>query len=91
MANNKNMEYLRRPDIKVLRAHRFGDGTETADLSINGVCIYGVTVRASRDGGEFLAWPSKQGKDGKWYAIARAPLAAEDVAYTVKLIRDELA
>ena len=42
------------------------------DLLINGTWIYGCKVQTVKATGEaFVSWPSRQGKDGKWYAVAR--------------------
>lgn len=43
-------------------------GRVTFDLELNGlVKLYGLRVETTRDGEDFIAFPARQGKDGKWY------------------------
>ena len=61
-----------------------------ADLTLNSVTVYGVAVRAGRDGEAFLAWPASKGQDGKWYKLAWAPLTQEDQDKIIQTIYDKL-
>lgn len=67
--------------IEVARLYRLEDNGSAlkafADVIIGQVLVKGVRVIGNRDGGLFVAMPSAQGKDGRWYE-------------TVKLLDDEL-
>ena len=85
MADIKHIN-LEDPIITIERVHWMGD-VPCANLTINGVTIYGVTVRTTRTGEDFLAWPSRQGSDGKWYCHARANLSDADTMLAIRKIR----
>lgn len=56
--------------IEVIRLHRFDNDSSLkafADIVANGIRIKGIRVLADRNDGLFVAMPSAQGKDGKWY------------------------
>lgn len=71
-------------DIKVLRAKEYKE-TTFFDLEVNGVKIYGCRFMEGKNG-NFIAFPSKKGSDGKYYNHAYVEL---DVAM-VNLIDEEL-
>lgn len=58
------------------------------DLTINGITIYGVKVVDGKEGQyeDFLAMPSRKGKDEKYYNIVYCPISPADT----KLIIEEL-
>lgn len=59
-------------DLHVLRAKEFEDNV-FFDMEVNGVTIYGCRyVEGSK--GDFIAFPSKKGKDGKYYKHAYVEL-----------------
>lgn len=61
------------------------------DVCINGVMIYGAKVQESHNGEAFVSWPSRQGKDSKWYAYARpAQWSDADAAELLNIVRDQL-
>lgn len=80
---NSNVQ-VKRPDpivvssFKVSGVRTISNGTPFADVTINGVTVYGCAVKANKDGEAFLAWPSTKGHDGKYYKHAWAPLSQED-------------
>ena len=67
-----------------------GNGIPFADVTINGVTVYGCAVRANGNGEAFLAWPTRKGNDGKFYKHAWAPLSPEDQENIIKAIYDKL-
>lgn len=71
-------------DIKVLRAKEYKE-TTFFDLEVNGVKIYGCRFMEGKNG-NFIAFPSKKGSDGKYYNHAYVEL---DTAM-VNLIDEEL-
>lgn len=63
-------------NFEVSRVNQYKD-TVFFDLTINGIKIYGCTVVEGKKG-DFISFPSKKGKDGKWYSIVYARLSAND-------------
>ena len=75
---------------KVLRT-RVINGTPLADVEINGITVYGLSIMANKSTGEaFLSWPSTKGKDGKWYSSCYARLSDSDQEAIIKAIYDHL-
>ena len=70
-------EVAKNHDIKVTRAHQFDDGGITFDMVVNDVTIYGCKVAQGKNG-QFVSFPSRKGKDGKYYSHAYINLSAED-------------
>lgn len=63
--------------IKINRAKKFDNGGIVFDMEVNGVIIYNCRWVETEDG-EFVAFPSTKGKDGKYYNIAYVKLTDED-------------
>ena len=71
-------------DLEVLRAKEFR-GNYFVELKVNGVTIYGCRyVEGSK--GDFISFPSKKGKDGKYYNHCYVPFTAEQVKYIAEEI-----
>lgn len=66
-------EFIKVTSGKVLRAHRFGNGSISFDMEINGVKIYGCGVAYGKNG-PFIQFPSKKSSDGKYYSHAYCKL-----------------
>ena len=65
-------------EIKVTRAHQFEDGAIAFDMTVNGVQIFNnKLVEGSK--GTFVSFPSRKGKDGKYYSYAYIQLSSEEV------------
>lgn len=62
--------------FNVSRVNQYKD-TVFFDLTINGIKIYGCTVVEGKKG-DFISFPSKKGKDDKWYSIVYARLSSSD-------------
>lgn len=61
-------------DIKVIRAKEFNE-TVFFDLQVNGVTIYGCTYNEGKEGkSDWIGFPSRKGKDGKYYKHAYVEL-----------------
>lgn len=87
---NNNIEELKIDNYCVKRATSVGeDATVLADVEINGITIYGMRVVESEKG-DFLSFPQKKGKDGKYYSICWAKLSEKDQADILKAIEDKL-
>ena len=66
-------EYLDVTSYEILRAKEGQGGRVWVDMKINGIALYGFQVVPRKDGsGDFLAWPSYKGSDGKYYNSAFA-------------------
>ena len=63
--------------IKVTRAYQF-DNSIALDMEVNGVSIYNATLRDSKNG-MFISFPSRKGKDGKYYSHVFVKFSKEDI------------
>lgn len=63
-------------NVKVDRVHRFQNGDISLDMTVNGVEIKGAAYRTKKDDPDsgFISFPSRQGKDGKWYKHCFFPI-----------------
>lgn len=94
-ANTKGSKAKERETIEVIsydikRAIECRNGAILFDLELNGVCIYGCHIAESRDGKEFIGFPSRKGSDGKYYSVAWASLSEDDTADILDSVRGEL-
>ena len=69
--------------IKVTRGHVFDDGTVAFDMEVNGVSIYHSTLREGKNG-QFVSFPSRKAKDGKYYSHVYVKLSEEDIKSIVE-------
>ena len=72
-------------EINVFRAHQFKDGTVAFDMEVNGVTIYGCTLREGKNG-QFVSFPSRKGQDGKYYSYAYVSLSEDHVDSIIEQI-----
>lgn len=62
------------------RVHVFEDGSVTFNMIIDGfVHVYGLRIYDGRDDKPFIAFPSRKGKDDKYWNHVYCPLSQEDV------------
>lgn len=71
--------------ITVTRAHQFEDGGIAFDMVVNGVTIYNNKLVEGKKG-TFVSFPSRKGKDDKYYSYAYVELSADEVADIVAQI-----
>lgn len=89
-ATNNTQENLKVESFEVKRAVMVGKkNTVFADIVINGITIYGMTVVEGKNG-DFLSFPSRKGNDGKYYSICWARLSEEDQKEIIAAIEKEL-
>ena len=74
--------------FEVSRVNQYKD-TVFFDLTINGIKIYGCTVVEGKKG-DFISFPSKKGKDDKWYSIVYARLSNSDQDIILSEIEKQL-
>ena len=71
--------------IVVKRAKAFDDGKIVFDMIVNDVTIYGCRLLEGKNG-IFVSFPSRKGKDNKYYKIAYVGLSEADVSNIVAQI-----
>lgn len=89
--NTKQRDYLKVSSFSVPRAKILPNGHVAFDLVLNGITLYGCFVVESENG-DFISFPQKQGKDGKWYHSAYAWLSEDDtkqIIHAVEVIINE--
>lgn len=64
--------------IVVKRAKAFNDGNIVFDMIVNDVTIYGCRLLEGKNG-MFVSFPSRKGKDDKYYNSAYVGLSVADV------------
>lgn len=61
----------------VRRAKEFKDGGIVFDLNVDDITIYGCRIIQGKKG-DFIAFPQRQGKDGKYYSHVYIALTEEE-------------
>ena len=74
--------------FEISRVQQYKD-TVFFDITINGIKIYGCTVVDGKKG-DFISFPSKKGKDDKWYSIVYARLSSSDQKKILSEIEKQL-
>lgn len=64
--------------IKVTRAVQFDNGGVVFDMIVNGVTVYGCRIVEGKNG-DFVSFPAKKGKDGKYYSHCYYDFKKEEV------------
>lgn len=77
-------------DVSITRAYQFSDGSIVFDMIVNGISLYSCTIRESRNGNIFISFPSKQGKDGKYYSYAYFPIDSDLQDKIIDMIAEKL-
>lgn len=76
----------------VRRAKEFKDGGIVFDLNVDDITIYGCRVIQGKKG-DFVAFPQRQGKDGKYYSNVYLALTEEEtqdiLEKVCKILADE--
>lgn len=85
--NKKNEEKAMNHVIKVNRAHQFDDGSVAIDLDVNGVSIYNAVLREGKNG-MFVSWPSRKGKDDKYYSHVFVKLSETDIKSIIEQVEE---
>lgn len=71
--------------IVVKRANQFDDGKIVFDMIVNDVTIYGCRLLEGKNG-MFVSFPSRKGKDDKYYNIVYVSLSEADIKNIVAQI-----
>lgn len=92
-ATNNEREFIEVSTVNVRNARTFDWKDDTLvffTLELNGVTIHDCQIRTSRDGHDFVAFPSKQGKDGTYYHTVYASLSDTDTTNIVNMVQKAL-
>ena len=75
--------------VEVTRVREVKGGTVFFTLTLNGVSIYDCRVVEGKNG-DFIAFPSEKGSDGKYYSKVWASLSDEDSAAIIAEVEKQL-
>lgn len=76
-------------EVEVSRVRQTQNGTVFFTLKLNGVTIYDCRVVEGKNG-DFVAFPSDKGSDGKYYLKVYAPLSEEDAKAIISEVEKQL-
>ena len=82
-------EYGTMTSFECLRAY---EGRDVVFFTgkINGVTIYNMRICTSKDGEDFIGFPSSKGKDGRYFNEAYFALSPDDTAVIIECVEDWL-
>lgn len=80
MNKSNSKKTLEVSSFRVMGARTLNSGSVSFDMKLNGINIYGCFVVESAEYGDFISFPQRKGKDGKYYSIVWAKLDKEDTA-----------
>ena len=79
-------EYLKITDCEIVRAVNNDYGV-FFDMKLNGIKINGCSLMQTKDEGKvFIAFPSKQGKDNKYYPMVSVYISDYDTQKIIDMI-----
>ena len=88
-SETKEPEYINVESLEVIRATEGKNGVVYFDAKINGLTIYGMKVVPYRDGsGDFVAFPTQKGVDGRFYSIVYARFREETEKSILTAVQD---
>lgn len=87
--NNEKRKTIEVRSVEVTRVRQITNGTVFFTLTLNGVTIYDCRAVEGKNG-DFVAFPSEKGEDGKYYSKAYAPLSDEDNAAIIAEVEKQL-
>lgn len=93
--NTKKQETKQAPErvahtYSVSRVKEFKNGGIAFDLNIDDITIYGCHVVESKNG-DFISFPSKQGKDGRYYSHVYIRLTEDETSEILDKVSEALA
>lgn len=84
--DDKKVKTLKITDCEIVRAVNNDYGV-FFDVKLNGIKINGCSLQQTKDEGKvFVAFPSKQGKDKKYYPVVSAYISDDDTQKIINLI-----
>lgn len=83
--------YLELNSFELGRVTPAKGGVVYFDAVINGLSVHGMKVVPRKDqSGDFIAWPSHKGADGKYYSVVFAWLRPETEKSMLNAIQEKL-
>ena len=86
---NEERKTIEVRSVEVTRVRQISNGTVFFTLTLNGVTIYDCRAVEGKNG-DFVAFPSEKGKDGKYYSKVYASLSDEDNAKIIAEVEKQL-
>jgi hypothetical protein len=87
---SKKKETLNIMDCEIVRAVNNDYGV-FFDIKLNGIKINGCSLQQTKDEGKvFIAFPSKQGKDKKYYPVVSAYISDDDAQKIIEMIDEKI-
>lgn len=84
-------EYLNIESFEIKRVNEAKGGVVFFDAVINGLTIYGMKIVPKKDqSGDFVAWPSEKGADGKYHSVVFAWLRPETERSILDAVQEKL-
>lgn len=75
--------------FEILKATQYEWGT-SFNMILNGVTIYNCTVAETRDGKNFISFPSRKGNDGKYYSYVYFRFSDADMDKVLEAVAAKL-
>ena len=73
----------------IKRSHSFDNGNVSFDMEYEGITFYRLTVVQTKDGNEFISFPSYE-SNGKWFNYYYLPLSQDDQEKIIDLVYDTI-
>lgn len=86
----KTVKEAKVTSYEVSQVKMFDNGGIMFTLTINDITIYGCKVATTKDGRDFISWPSRKGADGKYYSHVFVKLSDVDSANILKKVEEIL-
>lgn len=84
--DTKKAETLKITDCEIVRAVNNDYGV-FFDMKLNDIKINGCSLQQTKDEGKvFIGFPSKQGKDKKYYPVVSAYISEDDTQKIIEMI-----
>ena len=87
--SKKNVEYGEVVSFEILKATQFNWGV-SFNMVLNGVTIYNCTVAETKDGKQFISFPSRKGSDDKWYSYVYFRFSDADLEAILEAVEKAL-
>lgn len=75
--------------FEILKATQYDWGT-SFNMILNGVTIYNCNVAETKEGKNFISFPSRRGSDGKYYSYVYFRFSDEDMNKVLEAVADKL-
>lgn len=84
--NKRKSETLKIMGCEIVRAVNNDYGV-FFDMKLNGIKINGCTLQQTKnEGNNFIAFPSRKGKDNKYYPVVSAYISDDDTQKIIEMI-----